>query len=199
MYWVCKGRQYVKKIIQSCGVCKRYIAQPFGTTVHSKLPAFRVKISRPLANTGVDFVGPLYVKEGKSTKKVYVALFTCSVTRAVHLELTGSMKVESFIQTLRRLIARRGVLEMLISGNAQTFKKTSEWLNKLYKSRKVQKFLQEKGIKWRFNLGRAPWWGGLCERLVGSMKRVLRKVLKNNNFDYEELETIIVEVEGTLH
>ena len=31
------------------------------------------------------------------------------------------------------------------------------------------------------------------------MKRVLRKVLKNSRFDYEDLETIIVEVEGTLN
>ena len=113
MYWVCKGRQYVKKIIQSCGACKRYLAQTFGTTVPSKLPAFRVKVSRSFANVGVDFAGPLYVKEGKGTKKVYVALFKCSVTKAVHLELTGSMKVESFIQTLRRFITRRGVPEML--------------------------------------------------------------------------------------
>ena len=44
---------------------------------------------------------------------------------------------------------------MLISDNAQTFKKTSEWLNMLYKSREVKKFPQEKGIKWRFNLARA--------------------------------------------
>ena len=44
--------------------------------------------------------------------------------------------------------------------------------------------------------GKSLWWGGLLERPV---KRVLRKVLKNNHFDYEELETIIVEVEGTLN
>ena len=62
----------------------------------------------------------------------------------------------------------------------------------------MKKFLQEKGIRWRFNLARAPWWGGLFERLVGSMKRMLRKVFENNCFDYDELETIIVEVEGTL-
>ena len=87
-------------------MCKRYLAQPFGATLPSKLQAFRVKISRTFANTGVNFAGPLYVKEGKGNKNVYVALFTCSVTRAVYLELTGSMKVESFIQTLRRFIAR---------------------------------------------------------------------------------------------
>ena len=109
------------------------------------------------------------------------------------------MKAESLIQTLRRFIAKRGVPEMLISDNVETFKKKSEWLNKLYKSREMKKFPQEKGIRWRFNLARAPWWGGLFERLVGSMKRVLRKVLKNNCFDYEELETIIVEVEGELN
>ena len=88
---------------------------------------------------------------------------------------------------------------MLISDNAKTIKKTSEWLNKLYKSREMKKFLQEKYIKRRFNLARAPWWGGLFERPVGSMKSVLRKVLKNSRFDYEELETIIVEAEGTLN
>ena len=84
----------------------------FGTTVPSKLPTFTVRISRPFANNSVDFTGPLYAKEGKGTKKVYVAPFTCSVTKAVHLELTGSIKVESFIQTLRRFIARQGVPEV---------------------------------------------------------------------------------------
>ena len=54
---------------------------------------------------------------------------------------------------------------MLISDNAQTFKKTSEWFNTLYKSREVKKFLQEKGIKWRFDLVRTPWWSRLFERL----------------------------------
>ena len=87
-------------IIGSWRVCERYLAQPFGTTVPSKLPAFRVQISRPFSNTGVDFTGvdftgSMNVKEGKGTEKMYVAIFTCSVTRAVHLELTGSMKVKS--------------------------------------------------------------------------------------------------------
>ena len=43
-----------------------------------------------------------------------------------------------------------------------------------------------------------PWWGRLFETLVGSLKRVLRKALRNSCFDYKELETIIVKVEGTL-
>ena len=114
-------------------MCIRYLAQPFGTTVPSKLPAFRVNISRPFANTGVHFAGLLHVKEGKSTKKV---------TRTMHLELTRSMKVESFIQTLRRFIARRRVPKMLISDIAKIFKKTSERFKKLYKSCGDKKFLQ---------------------------------------------------------
>ena len=39
----------------------------------------------------MDFAGPLFIKTGtrnhSSTEKVYIALFTCGSSRAVHMEL----------------------------------------------------------------------------------------------------------------
>ncbi|GFQ86456.1 uncharacterized protein TNCT_386531 [Trichonephila clavata] len=48
------------------------------------LPNDRIEKSQPFEITGMDFAGPLYLKDGS---KVYVSLFTCAVTRNVHLEI----------------------------------------------------------------------------------------------------------------
>ena len=31
---------------------------------------------------------------------------------------------------------------------------------------KISGFLTQQGIEWKFNLSRAPWWGGQFERLI---------------------------------
>jgi len=54
-------------------------------------------------------------------------------------------------------------------------------------------------MKWTFNLERAPWWDGIFERLVGSVKRCLKKTIGGATLTYEELLTVIVEVEMILN
>ena len=66
----------------------------------SRLQAF----TPPFYNTGVDYFGPLLVKERRSALKRYGCLFTCLVTRAVHLEIAHSLETDSFyIMALRRM------------------------------------------------------------------------------------------------
>lgn len=49
------------------------------------LPGFQVRESLPFSKVGIDFAGPLYVKGKKNEmRKVYIALFSCCVTRVVH-------------------------------------------------------------------------------------------------------------------
>ena len=59
--------------------------------------------------------------------------------------------------------------------------------------------MQNHRIEWRFNLERAPWWGGFFERMVGCVKRCLKKVLGNARLTYDELLTVLTEVEATLN
>ena len=149
----------------------------------------------------VDYAGPLYIKvSGQSAlQKVYVLLFTCCSVRAVHLELATDLSVDVFIRCLRRFAARRGLPELIISDNAKTFKAADKILSKLFSYPRVKKFLASKRIDWRFNVDRAPWWGGFFERLIQNTKRCLRKTLRNAKLNYEELHTVLVEVEGTLN
>lgn len=54
------------------------------------LPDFRVTEAPAFTNVGVDFAGPLYIKQSKDgpeASKVWICLYTCCVTRAIHLDL----------------------------------------------------------------------------------------------------------------
>ena len=71
-------------------------------------PKSRVMKSSPFTFTGLDYLGPLYIKENGRIQKTWVCLFTCLAVRAVHLELARNMSAEQFLLCLRRFIARRG-------------------------------------------------------------------------------------------
>ena len=117
----------------------------------------------------------------------------------MHLELVSNLSAETFLGYLRRFAARRGVPNLIVSDNAKTFKAAEKALRKLYNQPRVKSELETKRIIWRFNLERAPWWGGFFERMVRSVKRCLRKVLGNAKLTFDELNTVLVEVEGTLN
>ena len=128
------------------------------------MPEFRFKEGYPFASTGVDFAGSLFVKTvfGKELQvtKVYICLFTCESTMAIHTELTPSLTThgQAFIRCLRRFVARRGIPELIISDNAKTFKAAATQLTKIFNDPDVISFLLERKIQWKFNLEKAPWW-----------------------------------------
>lgn len=63
----------------------------------------------------------------------------------------------------------------------------------------IKEYLAEKRVQWIFNLERAPWWGGLFERMVRSTKRCLKKTIEVAKLTYDELKTVTVEVEMILN
>ena len=162
------------------------------------LPNFRVQESPPFSKVGVDFAEPLYVKglKGK-TRKMYITLFSCCVTRALHLELVEDLTAQSFLRCLRRLTARRGTPELIVSDNAK--KAAAKSINRIFRNKDVQREFESRRIEWKFNLERSPWWGGMFERMVGLVKRILRKILGNALLNKDEMHTVLVEVEGILN
>ena len=67
---------------------------------------------------------------------------------------------------------------LIVSDNAKTFKAAEKALRSLYNHERVQAKLRNKRVTWKFNLERAPWWGGVFEGMVRSVKSCLRKVLR---------------------
>ena len=86
-----------------------------------------------------------------------------------------------------------------MSDNAKTFKTAARFLSSIFELPEVQRFLLNHKVKWKFNLERAPWWGGFFERMVRCVKRCLKKILKNAKLTYEELLTVVVAIECVLN
>ena len=107
-FWLIRGRETVKRIIKKCVICRKAEGLPYGATTPPPLPACRVLSEPPFVNVGLDFAGPLFDHEKhggekeSEKSKVYVLLFTCASTRAVHLELTPSLSVPAFLRAFRR-------------------------------------------------------------------------------------------------
>ena len=94
----------------------------------------------------------LYKGENKNLKKAYIILITCSLSRAMQLELVQSQKLEEFIIFFKRSIAQRGRPQKVYSNNAKTFKAVADWIKVNTKSERFQDYLSESYIKWQFNL-----------------------------------------------
>ena len=74
------------------------------------LPADRATPSKPpFSFVGVDCFSPFWVKRARSQVKRYGVLLTCLATRAILLEVAQSMDTDSFVNSMRRFIARRGI------------------------------------------------------------------------------------------
>lgn len=202
-FWILRGRQQIKKAIAACMACKR-IAKPLATAQVGPLPQERSQFRQAFEITGIDFAGPLLVKTGQTgdTKKSYIALFTCAVTRAVHLELVSDLTTASFLLSFRRFISRRGICSKIYTDNALTFKRADKDLTRmgqLYNSTQVKDFMASLKVEWKFIIERAPWWGGFWERLVQSVKGSLKRTLGKNLFTFEELTTILTEIEAVIN
>ena len=202
-YWILKGRQAVKRVLHSCVVCSRFEGLPYSSVKSPDLPDLRVSEDAPFTNTGIDFAGPLYTFETSSadceSNKAYVCLFTCASTRAVHLELARDLSVSTFLRLFRRFVSRRGLPTTLISDNAKTFKASSQIIAKIARSSEVIHFFNNHRITWKFIVERAPWWGGFWERLIRSVKRCLKRSIGQANLSFDELHTVIVEIEAILN
>ena len=107
--------------------------------------------------------------------------------------------MNSFLQAFRRFSSRRGLPSTLISDNAKTFKASSKEVVKIVGSQEVQRYLTNKRVTWKFIVEKAPWWGGFWERLIQSVKRSIKKTVGRTSLNYDELNTLVVEVESLIN
>jgi hypothetical protein len=200
-YWIPKGRNFTRKIIHNCVLCKRFEGRPYKAPPPPPLPPCRLKEDPAFSYTGVDFAGPLITRGSQPSQghKVWIALFTCYVTRAVHLEVVPDQSTPAFIRCLKRFAARRGLPKRFISDNGKSFKAAAKYLNAVFKDGLVQAHLTGVGTAWQFNVERAPWWGGAFERMVRSTKRCLRKLIGRAQFSHDELSTALAEIESVIN
>ncbi|XP_076660598.1 uncharacterized protein LOC143363956 [Halictus rubicundus] len=208
-YWIIDGKNFTRHIIRKCIRCQR--ARPSDMNyIMENLPKNRVQQSRPFEISGVDYCGPLFVKEKKFRNrgkiKVYVCVFVCFATKAAHMELVSDLTTESFIACLKRFFSRRGKSRHIYSDNATNFVGANNELKNLLDFLKnetfvhrVTQYLTNEGVTWHFSPPRSPHFGGLWEALVKSFKHHLIRTVGDQLFTYEQLNTYIIEIEAILN
>ncbi|UYV65055.1 hypothetical protein LAZ67_3002993 [Cordylochernes scorpioides] len=191
------GKQAPKnglKTIKSVEGLWRHNQKPIQTP-GAALPTNRIGLGKPFEVTGVDLLGPLHLKGGS---KVWVALFTCAVYRAIHLEIVRTLEANTFLLALKRFICRRGPPGKIYSDNGTNFSKTNELLKRLDWG-EIERESSVKRIQWIFIPPSAPWWGGFWERLVRVVKSLLVRMLGFSKLNYVQLETALCEVESIIN
>ena len=70
---------------------------------------------------------------------------------------------------------------------------------KSFLGKELQQFLSNEGISWTHIFPKSPWWGAFYERLIRIVKEAMKKSLGNAKLTYEELETVLVEIESVIN
>ncbi len=208
-YHIIGVRSLLRQVSRTCITCQKTYARAAGQLM-GQLPLERVTPAPPFTHVGIDFAGPFYVKRGHTRKytklKVYVCLFLCFSTKSTHLELVSDLTTDAFIAALTRFVSRRGSPTTIWTDNGTNFVGASRELKDLYnllQSKQTQDsvhhFAASRSITWNFSPSRSPHFGGLWETGVKQMKILCRKIIGTQTLTYEELHTVLAEVEATLN
>ncbi|KAI5755226.1 hypothetical protein M8J77_015196 [Diaphorina citri] len=209
-YWILGARNLVRKVVRACNVCfrcKPESQEPF----MGNLPDYRVQPAvKAFIHTGLDMGGPFHITlsrhRGVKSQKAYLCLFICMSTKALHLELVSDMTTSAFMAALKRFLARRGPVLHLYSDNGTNFIGAKNQLDELYSFLSssdyrvtMQDELNKHQISWKFSVPSCPHMSGIWESGIKSVKSHLYKIIGNQILSYEELTTVLTQIECLLN
>jgi hypothetical protein len=196
-----RSRATIGKILANCVTCKR-LRGPLQEQLMSDLPPDRLEECPPFTNTGIDTFGPYLVHDGAHTrrtnanKKIWGLLFTCLVSRAIHIEPLASLDSATVRLALRRFLAIRGQCKIIRSDQGTNFIGAKNEMATEIDGEDLKKFARDSDIIWKLNTPGASHTGGVWERKIGSFKNVLRASLLQlgpRNLSRCELHTLFQE------
>lgn len=207
-FWIMSGNQIAKSIIHKCMKCFRFSART-SQQIMGNLPSVRLNVTRPFKHSGVDYAGPISIKNSNlrsaSTSKGYICLFVCMVTKAIHLEAVSDLTSTAFLAAFRRFTSRRGACTDMYSDCGTNFVGASKELQVLYHKNKkslpedLHQALSLNCTNWHFIPPASPNFGGLWEAGVKSVKFHLKRIINDRILNFEELTTLLCQIESCLN
>ena len=205
-YWIPAGRSKVKQYVRQCVKSQRFSVKATVQQI-GDLPEERITPSRPFTQTGLDFAGPVTIRHGpEDVRKSYVALLVSFATKAIHLQLLSDLSKEACLSAIRRFTSRRGLPKVIYSNNGTNFIGARNELMEIQRSLArqagqddLEDYCANIGISWVKIPTRAPHFGGLWEAGVKSIKRLLRRQMGRIVLNFEELATILAQIEQILN
>ena len=209
LFYVIGARRLARSVCQTCIICRKAAAKA-GPQLMGQLPPSRLNPDFVFFHTGLDYAGPYFLKEGYIRRpikiKAYLAVFVCFYTKAVHLEVVKDATTESLIACLSRFCSRRGLPLTLHSDNGSNLIGAKNELAELYAileeketQNSIQAYLLHQKVNWDTIPVKAPHFGGLWEAAAKAAKFHLKRVLGQQMYTYDELETVVCQVEACLN
>ena len=204
MFWIVKGRRLAEKIKSSCYRC-RLTDKLLAEQKMAPLPTSRLKIAPAFYNISLDLFGPIEIRDTvkkRTRMKVWGVIFNCSVTRAMHLDLTEDYSTDAILQTLRRFVSIRGCPaeiysdqgSQLVAASKEIADLVAEWDWSI-----VHNWSATQGIKWTFAPAEGQHTNGLSESLIRSVKRTLKHKISTNVFTFSQLQMVLFEVANIIN
>nr|XP_023661283.1 uncharacterized protein LOC111840556 [Paramormyrops kingsleyae] len=173
----------------------------------SDLPEDRLSQAPPFTHVGLDVFGPwnicMRLTRGRALEnKRWAVMFTCLVTRAVHIEVVDSLSTSSFINALRRFTAIRGPAKLFRSDRGTNFVGACKELQINMEDPNLQAYLKDDGCTWKFNPPHSSHMGGVWERMIGVARRILDAMLlkvHSPSLTHEVLVTLMAEVSAIMN
>ena len=201
-FWAPGANSTCRAIVNQCVDCRRQHGKVQGQKM-ADLPTQRVlPDDPPFSRVGMDFFGPFEVKRGRSMLKRYGVVFTCMAIRAVHIEVSDSLDTDSCINAIRRFVARRGQVREIQSDNGTNLvgaNKEMKTAIKTWNQAQIHEVLLQKGIKWTFNPPAASHFGGVWERQIRTIRKVMLSIMKEQTLTDESLTTLFCEIEAIIN
>ena len=202
--WILKARRLATDLDKKCVICK--IKRKLLTNqLMGDLPSYRFEPAPAFSTVCMDLFGPITIKDDcvkrgpRLYKKVWGVLYTCTATRAVYLDIATDYSTESVLHTIRRLMAHRGEIRMIVSDPGSQLRGAAEELKKWRLGWDIEQLIRfgaKKSLEWRTIMPASQHQNGAAEsmvKLVKGVKNSLMNSLKTSKLTLNEMNTLLVE------
>ena len=193
--WIIQGKRLSLNVYRNCFKCKlrnRVLERQIMAPVHeSRLPPAPV-----FNSTAVDLFGPLKIRDSvkkRTSKDCWGVLFCCTVTSAVHLEITEDYSADQFLLCLRRFINLRGTPSRIQSDPGSQLMAAAKEIGKWDFSR-LEEWTTRRKIHWHRVPTNSQHFNGVAESMIKVTKAQLYNLIKDKNLTKGELDTLFSEV-----
>ncbi|XP_037387155.1 uncharacterized protein LOC119261637 isoform X1 [Pygocentrus nattereri] len=199
--WIVGGKRLISSTLHKCVTCRRLRGR-LEVQKMASLPSSRLAVDPPFTHVGLDVFGPWNVKFHRTRAnnvdcKRWAVMFTCLSTRAVHIEVIEAMSTSSFINALRRFLSIRGPVKHLRSDQGTNFIGACKELQIDIQDPEIKGYLRDQSCTWTFNAPHSSHMGGVWERMIGLVRRILDGLLlqtSTTRLTHEVLVTLMAEV-----
>lgn len=190
----------VKNILDNCNLC-RLKKEQTSQQLMGKLPSYRICPTPPFQKVSVDLVGHIFVKPTMTSRtqfKVWILMYLCDVSKALHTEVIDSMSSSSIINAFRSCFALRNTPEQISSDPGKCFVGAKNKLDKELGQVTQELVNYWPSINWIIHPTEAPWRLGAVEAIVKQLKSSF-KMLPNFKLTLLEFRTIINEITTSIN